>query len=81
VSECVRHFKGASSRYVNVNAGLGFRFKWQDGYGAITFGERSMKSIIAYAKDQRRHHAQQTTIAYYERMTEEDKGPDFANFS
>lgn len=77
VSECVRHLKGASSHYVNVNAGPVPRFKWQDGYGAITLGERSINSVVAYAREQRRHHAQQTTIAYYERMTEEDEGPAF----
>ena len=75
VADGMRHFKGASSRYVNMNVGLDFRFKWQEGYGAISFGERSIKHMVAYVREQRQHHAQQTTIAYYERMTEEDDGP------
>ena len=81
VADCVRHFKGASSRYVNVNAGLDFRFKWQNGYGAISFGERSMEFVTAYARDQRQHHTQQTAIAYYERIAEQYDGPDFAGLS
>ena len=76
VAECVRHFKGASSRYVNTHAELDFRFKWQNGYGAISFGERSMGTVSAYVRDQRQRHARRTTTAYYERMTEEDVGPD-----
>ena len=74
VAECVRHFKGASSHYVNEQAVIADRFGWQDGYGVFTFGERSMKRIVAYAKDQRKHHAEATTVSYCERTSNEKAG-------
>ena len=71
VAECVRHFKGASSHYVNEQAVIADHFGWQDGYGVFTFGERPMKRIVAYAKGQRKHHAEGTTVAYCERTSDE----------
>jgi REP element-mobilizing transposase RayT len=71
VAECVRHLKGASSHYVNEQAVIADHFGWQDGYGAITFGERSMERLVAYAKNQREHHAEGTTVPHYERTSEE----------
>jgi len=34
-----------------------------------------MAYVVAYLKNQKQHHQRQTTIAIYERMTEEDDGP------
>ena len=73
VAECVRHFKGASSRYVNQQNADG-HFGWQDGYGALTFGDRAMSDVVAYVRNQKEHHRQNTIRAPFERMTEEDDG-------
>jgi len=73
VAECIKHFKGASSRYVNLQA-MDSTFKWQEGYGALTFGDRAMSDVVAYVLNQKEHHRQNTTRAVFERMTEEDDG-------
>jgi putative transposase len=52
VADCVRHFKGASSRYVNQQNTNG-HFGWQDGYGALTFGDRAMDDVVAYVHNQK----------------------------
>ena len=68
VAETVGQFKGASAYYINHLPQAADRFRWQGGYGALTFGERSMKTIVNYVKRQREHHRQQTTIDLYERV-------------
>jgi REP element-mobilizing transposase RayT len=68
VAEAVRQLKGASAYYVNHQSHPTSSFRWQKGYGALTFGERSMETIVAYVHNQKEHHDQGTTIALYEHM-------------
>ena len=75
VSDCLRHFKGASSHAVNQVTGSGSHFKWQEGYGAISIGERSLPTVIAYVVNQKQHHQDRTEMVIYERMSEENEGP------
>jgi putative transposase len=56
ISECVKHIKGASSYAINHMAGSDGLFKWQQGYGALTIGERSLPDVIAYVSKQKEHH-------------------------
>jgi len=74
VADCIKHFKGATSYYVNHQPGAPGDFAWQDGYGALTFGERSLPDVIAYVRGQTDHHSQRSTRALYERMTAEEDG-------
>ena len=68
VSEVIRQLKGASAYYVNHQPDASQTFRWQRGYGALTFGERSLATIVAYIHNQKEHHRQDTTIAIYERL-------------
>jgi putative transposase len=74
VADCVRHFKGASSYAFNHAPGTHPEFKWQEGYGALTIGERSLPTVIAYANDQKRHHREDMLVTVYERMSEDENG-------
>jgi REP element-mobilizing transposase RayT len=71
VADCVRHLKGASAYAINHMDGSDGEFKWQDGYGALTVGERSFETVMAYAAGQKEHHKDRSTLAIYERMDEE----------
>lgn len=71
VADCVRHLKGASAFAINHMAGSDGSFKWQAGYGALTIGERSLETVMAYAAKQKEHHHENKTIAIYERMEDE----------
>ncbi len=75
ISDCVRHLKGASAHAVNHMLSSATVFKWQEGYGALSLGERSLPTLIAYANNQAQHHRDNTMVALCERMTEEDDGP------
>jgi putative transposase len=74
VADCIKHFKGAISHYVNHQPGAAGDFAWQDGYGALTLGERSLAEVSAYVRGQKEHHSQQTAHPLYERMTAEEDG-------
>lgn len=71
VADCVRHLKGASAYAINHMAGSDGQFKWQAGYGALSIGERSLETVMAYAAHQKEHHREGKIIAVYERIDEE----------
>ena len=72
VAEGVRQMKGASSHYVNHQRSGEQKFAWQDGYGVLTPGERSMPDVVKYVKNQRQHHNIGTTIPVFERTGENE---------
>ena len=71
VADCVRHLKGASTYAINHMNGSDGQFKWQEGYGALSVGERSLETVMAYAANQKQHHKDRTMIDVYERIDEE----------
>jgi len=61
--------KGSSSHAVNhLSNRAGTRFQWQDGYAVLSFGERSLPTVLAYVRRQREHHARGTTNDVFERI-------------
>jgi putative transposase len=66
VADCVKHLKGASSRAVNVRGAMGHVFQWQEGYGALSIGERFVATVVAYLRNQKQHHRDRTIINLYE---------------
>jgi putative transposase len=66
VADCVRHLKGASAYAINHIPNSDGQFKWQEGYGALSIGECSLETVMAYAARQKEHHKERTTIAVYE---------------
>ncbi len=76
VAEVVRQMKGGSSHYATDQHGLERNFGWQEGYGALTFGERSMADIVAYVRGQEEHHASNKTHSALERVTVDSEDPE-----
>src|SRR3972149_1251178 len=72
VADCVRHLKGASSYAINHMEGSDGKFKWQEGYGALSIGERSLEIVKEYAAKQKEYHRENKIIEGYERMEEDD---------
>jgi REP element-mobilizing transposase RayT len=70
VADCVKHLKGASAFAINHMDGSDGPFKWQEGYGALSIGERSLDTVMAYAARQKEHHKESTAIAVYEKIEE-----------
>jgi len=74
VAECVGQLKGASSHTANDCSGRASVFRWESGYGALSLGERSLASVIAYVRDQREHHAAGSLIGLYEHVEQDGVG-------
>ncbi len=75
VSELVKHLKGASSHDLNQQ-GLDVHFGWQRGYGVLTLGQRQRPDAEHYVRQQKEHHRADTVIAWLERCSEIDEGPE-----
>ena len=71
IADCVRHLKGASAYAINHMDGNDGQFKWQEGYGALTIGERSLQKVMAYAAKQKEHHKESSIIDIYERIDDD----------
>lgn len=71
VGYVVGQLKGITSHDVNHNLELEERFRWQTGYGVLTFGEKVIPNVLAYIENQKEHHAQGTTHAYLEQTDDE----------
>lgn len=72
VADCVKNFKGASSFAINHMPGGDGQFRWQEGYGALSIGERSLEAVKEYAARQKEHHRNNKQISIYERMDEDE---------
>jgi REP element-mobilizing transposase RayT len=55
LSDLVRDFKRASSKWVHEELGIG-NFQWQEGYGAFSVSASDVEKLNAYIADQERHH-------------------------
>lgn len=72
VADCIRHFKGASSFAINHMEGSDGQFKWQEGYGALSIGERSLEMVKEYVARQKEHHRENKLVNVFEMMDEEE---------
>ena len=70
LADCVRNLKGASAYAINHKNGNEAEIKWQEGYGALTLGERSLKTVKAYVTRQKEHHQENSSLSVYEKIEE-----------
>ncbi len=54
----VKGVKGSSSTFARRELAEISAFKWQEGYGAFSVSRSHLKQVIAYVKNQKRHHAE-----------------------
>jgi putative transposase len=69
----MRRIKGSSSHLVNevdrrTFNGFHERFFWQEEYGVLSFGERSLESVVSYVQNQRQHHTKNSVLPEFERL-------------
>jgi REP element-mobilizing transposase RayT len=56
IAEAVGKLKGSSSHFCNRELDMETVFKWQEGYGAFTFGKRDLPEVVAYVEGQVARH-------------------------
>lgn len=63
----VQQVKGLSAHEVNASfPNLPDIFRWQSGYGLLSFGERNLPMVIEYIDRQPEHHRTNTIETYLE---------------
>lgn len=68
VSTWIGDIKGTSARAINTTFELDVRFRWQAGYGVLTFGEKRLPFVVDYINRQKEHHRDDTVYPYLEKM-------------
>jgi putative transposase len=73
VANVVKRIKGESSHLLNHSAGSvdSDWFGWQPEYGVVSFSERALPDVVAYAKNQRAKHAADALWPTYEIIEQE----------
>jgi len=74
VANVVKHLKGSSTHYLNYVIDPGGTFQWQRGYGCLTLGEKQRPIAEAYVRNQKQHHAEDSTNSWLEYYVAEDQG-------
>jgi REP element-mobilizing transposase RayT len=72
ISDWAQRVKGASARAVNSQyPDLEQRFRWQEGYGVLTFGAKNVEFVVGYIHQQKDRHRMNNIEAYLE-TTDDD---------
>ena len=71
LSTFIGQVKGNSSHFVNHELNVDVHFAWQAEYGVVSFGGKMLDMVAGYAKNQRKHHTEGTTIAMLEQVVPE----------
>jgi REP-associated tyrosine transposase len=60
LSALVRDVKAKSSKWVNERGLVKGKFRWQEGFGAFSYGHSQLDAIVRYIQDQEQHHVKRT---------------------
>ena len=60
LSDLVRDVKAKSSKLVNERRLVKGRFRWQEGFGAFSYGHSQLDMIVRYIQNQEGHHAKRS---------------------
>jgi len=56
LSDLVREIKKSSNAYIKENNLTTFKFQWQEGFGAFSYGRWDLDNVIKYVLNQESHH-------------------------
>lgn len=56
LADLMREVKTNSSKWINNQKFLRYRFEWQEGYGAFSYGKSQVDSVMKYILNQEEHH-------------------------
>jgi len=66
LSDLVRDIKRSSNGFVNDNKFTRYQFEWQSGYGAFSYGHSALDTVIAYIRNQKKHHQKKSFREEYQ---------------
>ncbi len=56
LADLMREIKSNSSNWINAQKFLRYRFEWQEGYGAFSYGKSQAHDVYKYVENQEEHH-------------------------
>lgn len=68
LSDVVRDIKNSSSKFINEKRWIRGKFRWQNGFGAFSYGHSQIVAVVNYIQNQEKHHARKTFRAEYLEM-------------
>ncbi|WP_319482942.1 IS200/IS605 family transposase [uncultured Draconibacterium sp.] len=56
LSDLVREIKKSSDAFIKEKQFSKFQFRWQQGFGAFSYGQSQLSDVIRYIENQKDHH-------------------------
>ncbi|HEY3388236.1 MAG TPA: IS200/IS605 family transposase [Prolixibacteraceae bacterium] len=66
LSDLVREIKKSSNAFVKEKHYSPFNFRWQEGFGAFSYGHSQLTDVIHYIANQKEHHKKRSFKEEYE---------------
>lgn len=60
ISDLLQDIKGASSKWINEKGFVKGKFKWQSGFGAFSYSQSHIDTVVKYIQQQEEHHKRKT---------------------
>ena len=60
IPNLMQDVKGSSSKWINEKRFVKGKFSWQEGYGAFSYSNSQIDSVVKYINDQEMHHKKHT---------------------
>ena len=60
LSDLVREVKKSSNSFVKENHFTAANFNWQEGFGAFSYSQSHLSTVINYIENQKQHHKKKT---------------------
>lgn len=70
IADVVETVKTSSSKWIKTKGHEFAEFHWQSGYGAFSVSQSDADAVVAYIRDQARHHQKMTFQDEYRRLLE-----------
>ncbi|MBL7995676.1 IS200/IS605 family transposase [bacterium] len=70
LSDLVRDIKANSSKFINDKKWFRGKFNWQEGFGAFSYSQSQLDSVITYIRNQEKHHSKTAFEKEYKKLLE-----------
>lgn len=70
LSNLMREIKTNSSKWINERKLVLGKFQWQEGFGAFSYSQSQIDTVINYIKNQKEHHSKKSFKEEYLEMLE-----------
>ena len=60
ISSLANDIKSNSSKWINENRIIPYKFNWQEGFGAFSYSKSHLDAVVNYILTQKEHHHKKT---------------------